>query len=178
MRFCTIVTNTASFCGGINVLGSGRFSNCVIADNLVRIKYIRDMSPRYRVWSAFEEPTDNWHFEKENTGKQAFDGFLTREKERAASAEYYVAQTTNACDVAENGLGAGTIVASSEKLVRNPSRGRYELPIGSPAIDAVPFDGASEMALTDLLGNPRALGRGYDLGAFEKRVNGMHIVIW
>ncbi len=175
MRFCTIVTNTASFCGGINVLGSGRFSNCVIADNLVRIKYIRDMLPRYRVWSAFEEPTGDWHFETENTGKQVFDGYLTREKERATAPEYYAAQTTNACDVAENGLGAGTIVASSEKLVRNPSRGRYELPIGSPAIDVVPQDAVLGMAAGDLLGNERLFGSAYDLGAFEKKQRGLVI---
>ena len=177
MRFCTIVTNTASFCGGINVLGSGRFSNCVIADNLVRIKYIRDMLPRYRVWSAFEEPTDNWHFEKENTGKQAFDGYLAREKERAASAEYYAAQTTNACDVAENGLGEGTIAAASKKLVRDAARGRYYLPTGSPAIDVVPRNSVFAMAAGDLLGNDRLIGGAYDLGAYEKVQRGSVIII-
>jgi hypothetical protein len=176
MRFCTIVTNTASFCGGINVLGSGRFSNCVIADNLVRIKYIRDMSPRYRVWSAFEEPTGDWHFEREN-GKQVFDGYLASERERAASAEYYAAQTTNACDVAENGLGAGTIAAASEKLVRDAARGRYYLPTGSPAIDVVPRNSVFAMAAGDLLGNDRLFGGAYDLGAYEKVQRGSVIII-
>lgn len=176
MRFCTIVTNTASFCGGVNVAGSGRFSECVIAGNKVQLKYLREISPRYQVWSVFAEPTGDWHLEWEG-GQAKFDGWVAEESGRALSAAFYSAQTTNACNVSGNGLGAGTVVAPTEKLVRNAARDRYGLPPHSPAIDKVPSCSVSGMAAGDLAGNARLFGEAYDLGAFEKVQRGLTVIV-
>lgn len=108
-------------------------------------------------------------------GKTEFDAFVTAEQARAD--EYSAAQTSNAVDVADVALGAGTIVAPTEKLVRNLARGRYDLPAGSPAIDVVPADAASDMATKDLIGNRRLFCGAYDLGAFEKQQRGTMILV-
>ncbi|MCK4765772.1 MAG: carboxypeptidase regulatory-like domain-containing protein [Candidatus Aminicenantes bacterium] len=68
----------------------------------------------------------------------------------------------------ENGeLGAGNIVR--DPLFISPAWGKsgdYHLQLGSPAIDAGTAVGAPAI---DLEGNPRPVGSGYDIGAYEKQ---------
>ena len=177
IRFCTVVNNCASFCGGVNVAGTGRFEYCVIAGNTVRAKEVNDLSPRYKVWAAFPAYNNSvkWDFEYNLNTKSVFDGIMSEEQARVE--EYSAAQTTNAVDVADASLGVGTIVAPTEKLVRNLARGRYDLPASSPAIDVVPADAVSAMATKDLIGNRRLFCGAYDLGAFERQQRGVMILV-
>jgi len=68
-------------------------------------------------------------------------------------------------DIADGQLGAGNICENP--LFITPawgSVGNYHLQLGSPAID----QGTSEGTLsTDLEGNPRPFGAGFDIGAYE-----------
>ena len=177
IRFCTIVNNRASFCGGVNVAGTGRFEYCVIAGNTVRAAEVNDASPRYMVWAAFPAYNNSvkWDFDYNLSTKSTFDTIMTEEQTRVA--EMYASQTSNAVDVAGVTLGVGTIVAPTGRLVRNLARGRYDLPAGSPAIDVVPADAASAMATKDLIGNRRLFCGAYDLGAFEKQQRGTMILV-
>ena len=177
IRFCTIVDNRASFCGGVNVIGRGRFERCVIAGNDVIAKELREGDAHYKVWSMFKSNNSimgNIDYDFRN-GKTEFDAFVTAEQSRAD--EYSAAQTSNAVDVAGVTLGEGTIVAPTEKLVRNLARGRYDLPASSPAIDVVPADAVSAMATKDLIGNRRLFCGAYDLGAFERQQRGTMILV-
>lgn len=183
IRFCTIVGNRTSFCGGVNLQSSSaRFEKCVIAGNQVSSYDMRQLADaeRYRVWSTFRNINNNREitFNFKTGGREQFLSIVAAEQALAKTMECYAGQTTNAVDAADCGLGAGTIVAAADKLVRDLARGIYRLPGGSPAIDVVPVAEAGRMAAGDLLGNPRLSGTAYDLGAYEKRYRGLWMIVY
>ena len=176
MRFCTVAKNRASFCGGINVEGSGRFEDCIIAGNTVLCQYLADHAngERLRVWSAFPYSPNHVFFR--GTGADAatkeacyasFTNIVAQEQARIDSAAYYAIQTTNAVDTMGHGLGAGTVVGTQAALFRHFDQGDYTISSGSPACDAGPRREIPGFSTGDLLGNPRFMHGAYDLGCYE-----------
>ena len=177
VRFCTVVGNNMSFCGGINVSGTGRFEDCVIAGNTLCCKSVKDLGERYKVWSAFPAGGISYSFRTpgNDNGKNRFYEIIAQEQ--AAAAEKGAVQSTNAVDAAEAGLGAGTIVATPEQLFRNAAKRDWRLRPSSPARDIVEPADAGAMAAGDLLGNPRLSNGLYDLGCFEAVFRGFGIFV-
>ena len=172
LRYSTVVSNRMSFCGGVNVDGTGRFEKCIIAGNEVICKNVREESDRYRVWAAFPFAyrTDRFFHTAPKAGEdfeQYYHNYMAAEAARAADADRTARLVTNAVDVADAGLGAGTIVSDVTSLFRNFPR-NFRLRTGSPAVDVVPEESESNMPSLDLLGNPRLVNGAYDLGCFEK----------
>lgn len=177
LSFSTVVGNKASYCGGVNVAGSGRFENCVIAGNKALCKFLTSQygedAARLNVWSAFPEIPSYCFFRgfaasEENKALcwTSFTNIVAQESARAANPLYYLLQTTNAVDVGVL-LGEGTMVSSADMLFRNFAKGDYSLRSGSPARDAVPRRYVTDMPETDLSGKPRLVNMAYDLGCFE-----------
>lgn len=54
----------------------------------------------------------------------------------------------------------------SDPLYKDPGGADYTLQAGSPCINAIPL-GAGDPLTEDLLGNPRPMGSGFDIGAYE-----------
>jgi len=176
MRFCTVADNRASFCGGINVEGSGRFEDCIIAGNTVLCQYLINHTDgeRLRVWSAFPYSPNHAFYrgpQADEATKAAcyanFTNIVAQEQARGASASYYANQTTNAVDAAGHGLGAGTVVGTPDRIFRNFGQRDYTIGSASPACDAGPRKPVPGFPATDLLGNPRFKRLAYDLGCYE-----------
>ena len=176
IRHSTIVGNRGAFCGGVIVNGTGRFEKCVIADNTVFCPDIVALGERYRVWAAFSDAVQLYLTSRTlEANKKAFDDMIAAEQKNAANVA--AQNTTNAVDVAETGLGAGTIVATPEQLFRNAAKRDWRLRPSSPARDIVEPADAGAMAATDLLGNPRLSNGLYDLGCFEAVFRGFGIFV-
>ena len=182
LRFCTVVNNAMSFCGGVNVIGDGHFENCVIAGNKVMYKSFAATNARYRVWAAFPETYTRMYkvanpSKYTDDDKPLFEAFIAAEEARAQSPEYYALQTGNVVDVADCGLGAGTVETSTSKLVKDLAAGDYRLPKASPAIDLFDPKDVSMSATRDLYGNPRLQGAAYDAGCYETFRPGLMLLV-
>lgn len=170
IRYSTIVSNAMSFCGGVNVNGSGFFEKCVIAGNIVTEKTIRESSDRYTVWAAFPYVMRSLKF-YHGTVAQDFEqnvkDYIAAEQAAAAASEALANKSYNAVDVDGLALGAGTVFATAPELFRSFPR-NFRLRNDSPAVDVVPEGSELNMPSLDLLGNPRLVNGAYDLGCFEK----------
>lgn len=156
-RFCTVVCNVATNIGGINLSGtSGGFDHCVIAGNA---SFSDD--PRRAVWGALNSLVTG-------SAADALANQFAAEQARAESSavQMLVAASVNAVDDATL-LGAGTVTAAPDRLMRNAARGDFRLPGGSPAIGVLPPASAGAMPELDLLGRPRLFGSSYDIGCYE-----------
>ena len=68
------------------------------------------------------------------------------------------------CNLSQNGVGG----SSTDPLFTTDWRGDFHLSPGSPAIDACGGSGDN-----DLDNNPRPIGAGHDMGAFEFFIDGI-----
>ena len=173
LRYSSVLGNAGTFCGGVNVYNGGRFEHCVIAGNTAREN---GGVERRNVWTSYgydENGRPSWdEFKRDGS----FTTAMAEENERAATAEIYEVQGTNAVDVA-NCLNETTVYSEASKLVRNLARGDYRLPPSSPARDVVDPKSAGEMPATDVLRHPRLSGGLYDLGALEAQAHGLLIFL-
>lgn len=164
LRFSTVVGNSCAMVGGVNVYGTGRCEDCVIAGNSVN--QTDTTNPRHNVWGAF--PLGNYNRSKNGEN-------IANEELRAETIGLQF--TTNAVDMSGSGLGAGTIETTADRLIKNVGSRDYRLPRGSPAIDVIPRESAGIMASQDLYGNPRCSGGLYDCGANERPRRGLSILV-
>lgn len=178
VRFSTIVDNTMSFCGGVNVVGSGVIEGCIIADNFIKCKSLAELNePRYKVFSAF--PTSYPVFYVKGGDEEElmarFMNFVAQEALTAGGMALSI--NGNVVDAVVNLEGAAPIVATKDALFKNPERGDYTLRAGSPAIDGLRISGG--MPSCDLNGATRFMRGFYDYGCFEYQSPlGMMILLW
>ena len=175
LRFCTVVGNKMSYCGGVNVIGDDcRVENCVIAGNEVTYKSVAELTDRYRVCAAFGGTLPGNY----NGGvPEPFLSYTGDEATRAAEKTCFALMTGNVVDVADCGLGAGTVETSTAKLVKDLAAGDYRLPKASPAIDLFDPKDVSMPATRDLYGNPRLQGAAYDAGCYETFRPGLMLLV-
>ena len=178
IRHSTISGNRSAFCGGVIVNGTGRIENCIIADNEVLCPDIVALDGRYRTWAAFSSAVILYSQSRTlEENKKSFDDMIAAERENAANIAVRIQDAKNAVDVAETGLGVGTIVAAADELFRNVAKRDWRLRPGSPARDVVEPADAGAMPATDFLGNPRLSNGLYDLGCFEAVFRGFGIFV-
>ena len=185
LRFTTVVGNRASYCGGVNVVDSGRVEGCVIAGNTALCNFLKNHHPeadRLNVWSAFPAgPGYCFYRGPSATDEQkaecwtSFTNIVAAEVRTAADKAAQL--TVNAVDVAYDGLGEGTVVATPDELFRNAAKGDWRLRAGSPARDVLPRDFAPDASAADLMGGPRYFGGAFDLGCFEWFTGGTVMIL-
>ena len=184
MRFCTVAGNRTSYCGGVNVCGTGRVKNCVIAGNKALCQFLKDHSEgdRLDVWSAFPaSPAFNFFRGPSATEEQragcweSFMGIV--QAEIAAASEKTGQLAVNAIDVAGTGLADGTVVATPDELFVSAEKGDWRLRANSPARDVAAPASVEILSTGDLLGNPRLNHGFYDLGCYESVFRGFQVFI-
>ncbi len=185
LRFSTVVGNRASYCGGVNVTDSGRVEACVIVGNTALCNFLKNNHPesaRLDVWSSFPASPNHCFYRGASATEEqragcwtSFTNIVAAEVRTAADKAAQFA--ANAVDVAYDGLGEGTVVATPDELFRNAAKGDWRLRAGSPARDVLPRDFAPDASAADLMGGPRYFGGAFDLGCFEWFTGGTVMIL-
>ena len=174
MRFCTVVGNRCTLCGGVGVYGTGVFRECLVAGNAVFGSTL-DNKARHTTWGAFS-PALKFSHEAGRGEKNILDADA-QQTEAEYAAGIAANQVCNAVDNEAHGLGETTVFAATDRLVRDLAKKDWRLPKGSPAIDKVPVEAAVDMATLDVYGNKRLFGGIYDIGCHERLVKGLMILL-
>ena len=176
MRFCTVAGNTTLLFGAVGVYGTGTFEDCIVAGNKM-LEPNLDNSVRHATWCAFDPSVGHYVGPSTDVTKPNIYDAAQQTAEAEYAAGIAANQVYNAVDNEAHGLGATTVLAATDRLVRNLAKKDWQLPKGSPAIDKVPVEAAADMATLDVSGNKRLFGGIYDIGCHERLVKGLMILL-
>ena len=172
LRFCTVVSNSCSMVGGVNIVrdAGARVEYCVIARNTAYESVGHYAAPevRHHDWGFFNFSRDN----------DALGGSVTLGQgvvaEKIADEIDYVANNADIVNAVFTGCigehfapGFSGAKATLEEVYSGVASGRWRLKSDSPARDKASEDSAGTMPLVDLLGNARLVNGEYDAGCFE-----------
>ena len=176
MRFCTVAGNTAILFGAVGVYGTGTFEDCIVVGNKM-LEPNLDNSARHKTWCAFDAAVGHYVGQSTDVTKPNIYDAAQQSAEAEYAAGIAANQVYNAVDNEAHGLGATTVLAATDRLVRDLAKKDWLLPKGSPAIDKVPVEAAADMATLDVYGNKRLFGGIYDIGCHERLVKGLMILL-